>query len=215
MDAVGKDAQMKKKIEIDDIMKYGRFAVILRCILDKKKMTQRDLAKLTGMSPATITHYINGQSTPSQTNLDKIAKCLDISPKAFFDDVEYFTPYLNSTMEKFSLNLNNMLREKGMRQEDLARVIGISRQSVNYYLNGKQLPREDVMARISAVFEKPISAFFADSDEPIVSKQKIYVTAMPSDKTECIFAKYFECKLGGVCDLADGKCSYLSVLEEK
>ena len=207
-----------KKIDVNDIKKYGKFAVILKCMLAKNKITQSDLAKMTGLSEATITHYVKGKTTPSQTNIDKIANALNISPRAFYGDIDEFAPYLNQTETIFSQKINSLLNERGLSQEQLAKEIGVSRQTVNYYVNGKSLPTSDVLIKIAEFFSVTVESLFAtQTEKEEVNTMKIKVSEMPIKKGKCLFIKgdyineSYECMFGGLCTLKDGVCARLEV----
>ena len=210
-----------KRLNVNMVEDSGTFAIILKCLLQQNNMTQGELAEATGMSCATISHYARGKSTPSQGNLEKIAKCLNVSPYMFYGDIDNLYPYTSSVSSIFPIRLNEMIREKGITQEELAKAIGVSRQSVNYYINGRQLPTSDVIKAISEYFDKPIDFFINVKMDNIVKTTKFYVNSMPSKSMECPFMKCelsfneFECKCGGTCDLKDGVCSYLTTMEEK
>ena len=208
-----------KRINASDIEGYGKFAVILKCLLSKKHITQGELASATGLSNATITNYIKGRFTPSQQNLEKIAQYLDVPPQSFYDDVTEYTPYLNATEINFAEKLSTLMKKKGITQEQLAKAIGVSRQTVNYYVNGKMMPMEEVLSKICDYFDVEDSYFF--TDEPPEENQcsmKLIVTEMPVEKAQCMFSRvdyaheYKECKFGGLCDLNNGACSHLCAI---
>ena len=207
-----------KKIDVNELEKYGKFAVILKCLLAKKGVTQSELANSVGLSMATITHYVKGKNTPSQTNLEKIANALKVSPRVFYDDIDEFTPYLNSTEMRFATRLADSMAEKGVTQDDLAKEISVSRQTINYYVNMKQLPTADILFKIAKFFNKPMSYFInldSDGDE-----MKMYVTKIPETKNKCMFIKesddgtYTNCIFGGVCELCNGECPRLEVFHK-
>lgn len=215
-----------RKIDINDLKECGKFAVILKCLLAKNNMTQGQLAKATGMSEATITHYVKGKYTPSQKNLSKIARCLGVSPQSFFDSIEEYTQYINSTETRFAIRLTSLLKEKNITQEQLAKAIGVSRQTVSYYVNGKQLPMTDIMVKIAKYFDTSVESFIEEKpiDIELPYQTKILVNKMPQNKYSCKFAKFgvsysengceecYQCKFGGVCNLHNNECSYLTEL---
>ena len=209
-----------KKVDLNDLKECGHFAVILKCLLAKNNMTQGDLAKAVGMSEATITHYVKGKYTPSQKNLAKIAECLGVTPQDFYGDIDDYAPFLNSAESRFTKRLNSLLKEKKITQEQLAKEIGVSRQTICYYTNGKQLPMTDTIIKIAQYFGTTVDSFFA-IEEPIEQNEmKILVSKMPESKQRCIFAtkridvsasgsETWYCTLGGNCDLMDRVCSHL------
>ena len=56
-------------------------------------------------------------------------------------------------------------REKGVRQEDAAKALGVSRQTVISLEKGKYNPSLALAFRIARYFERPIEEIFDDSDE--------------------------------------------------
>ena len=189
----------------------GNLAIILKCILAKKGMSQTELATATGLSGATITHYINGKSTPSQKNLIRIADFLGVPPRVFYSDVNDYLSYLTATEAHFSGVLSKLIDEKKITQASLGKALGVSRQTVNMYVNGRQLPSGNTL--------KLIAEYFGVTTEYLIeptareSSMVLCVKRMPYTKDECIFIvdgySELECKFGGLCDLCDGKCSHL------
>src|SRR2546429_7450599 len=65
--------------------------------------------------------------------------------------------YIHSLEEPVGQNLVRRLRkERRMSQADLARSVGLSRQSVNAIENGKCQPRLVVAYRLARLFGKPV-----------------------------------------------------------
>ena len=59
-----------------------------------------------------------------------------------------------------------MLRkEKGVRQEDLAQALGVSRQTVISLEKGKYNPSLSLAFKLARYFAMPIEEIFDDSDE--------------------------------------------------
>lgn len=61
--------------------------------------------------------------------------------------------------------LEALRREKGIRQEDLATALGVSRQTVISLEKGKYNPSLALALRIGRYFAMPIEEIFDDSDE--------------------------------------------------
>ena len=62
-------------------------------------------------------------------------------------------------------NLEALRRERGIRQEDLASALGVSRQTVISLEKGRYNPSLALAFRLSRYFGLPIEAIFDDSDE--------------------------------------------------
>ena len=61
--------------------------------------------------------------------------------------------------------LEELRRERGVRQEDLAQALGVSRQTVISLEKGKYNPSLALAFRLARYFGMPIEAIFDDSDE--------------------------------------------------
>ena len=61
--------------------------------------------------------------------------------------------------------LEALRKEKGIRQEDLAQALGVSRQTVISLEKGKYNPSLSLAFRLARYFGLPIEAIFDDSDE--------------------------------------------------
>ena len=61
--------------------------------------------------------------------------------------------------------LEALRRERGIRQEDLAAALGVSRQTVISLEKGKYNPSLALAFKLSRYFELPIEGIFDDSDE--------------------------------------------------
>ena len=61
--------------------------------------------------------------------------------------------------------LEELRKERGMRQEDLAQMLGVSRQTVISLEKGKYNPSLSLAFRLARYFGMPIEAIFDDSDE--------------------------------------------------
>ena len=56
-------------------------------------------------------------------------------------------------------------RERGIRQEDLAQALGVSRQTIISLEKGKYNPSLALALRLARYFAVPVEAIFDDSDE--------------------------------------------------
>jgi len=61
--------------------------------------------------------------------------------------------------------LEALRKEKGIRQEDLAQALGVSRQTVISLEKGKYNPSLALAFKLARYFAMPIEGIFDDSDE--------------------------------------------------
>jgi len=73
-------------------------------ILDKKDMTQAELAELTGMSLAHINRIINGKSEPDKT-VAKIAEALDVPVHALYSEDAQISALAIKNLEKLPADI--------------------------------------------------------------------------------------------------------------
>ncbi len=57
-------------------------------------------------------------------------------------------------------NIRKLRKDKGMRQEDLAQVLGVTRQTVIAIENNKYNPTLELAMRIARFFETPVEDIF-------------------------------------------------------
>ena len=63
--------------------------------------------------------------------------------------------------------LEALRKEKGVRQEDLAQTLGVSRQTVISLEKGKYNPSLALAFKLARVFGMPIEEIFDDADEQV------------------------------------------------
>ena len=61
--------------------------------------------------------------------------------------------------------LEELRKQRGVRQEDLAQALGVSRQTVISLEKGKYNPSLSLAFKLARYFAMPIEAIFDDSDE--------------------------------------------------
>ena len=209
-----------KRLNENEIKERGKFAVILKSLLMRKSIKQGQLAKAVGISSATVTHYINGKFTPSQKILEKIAEYLGVTPDTFFGDIEEYAPYI--TQYHFSSQLSNLIRINNMTCEQLAKEVGVSRQSISNYLNERQMPTATIAKKIADFFG--VSVDFLLNPEALEAKSmKLMVTHLPESPEECLFyvnladnpfvridEEIYYCKVRDTkCKMRNGVCPFL------
>ena len=56
-------------------------------LLERSRMTQRDLAAATGLTEAAVSRYVTGAREPRAITVAKITKALDVSPQELLGTV--------------------------------------------------------------------------------------------------------------------------------
>ena len=181
-----------------------------------RNVTQRMVSLATGLSCASISAFVKGHKYPSARSLGKLAIYFNVSPYDFKSPrcfVQKEDQHDSVIIEDFGKKLKTLLKERNMTQKDFAEQIGLSRQSVNYYICGRSLPKPDVIDNICAFFDIGKDYFIPDASEYETEPVVFLVEKMPSNKFCCPFAKMngdtYSCALGNECLLEGGKCPYL------
>jgi transcriptional regulator with XRE-family HTH domain len=76
-----------KHLKIPNRKRYWAFKP--KAARDKQKISQRQLAKLTGLTPSSISLYERGISQPNATTIAKMATALRVSPGQLFECREH------------------------------------------------------------------------------------------------------------------------------
>ncbi len=63
-------------------------------------------------------------------------------------------------------NIRKLRKDKGMRQEDLAQILGVTRQTVIAIENNKYNPTLELAMRIARFFETPVEDIFILEYQP-------------------------------------------------
>lgn len=71
----------------------------LKKILDLRKLTQTELARMSGVKQVTISRIIAGRHEPGITQIEKIAKALHISVDELLDSKKMEEPQKNTLQE--------------------------------------------------------------------------------------------------------------------
>jgi len=53
----------------------------IKALLERKEMTQKELASKTGLSPTSISLLMTGQTEPRKETIELIAQALDVKPE--------------------------------------------------------------------------------------------------------------------------------------
>ena len=119
----------------------------LKELLIEKNITQKKLAKETGISISTISNYVSGARNISKRNLKKIVDYFDIPEERLERSINCG----ENKKQIFAENLRKFLKEERMSQTEFAKRIGISAAGVNRYLKGTAVPTAPTLCKMIKV----------------------------------------------------------------
>ncbi len=91
--------------------KVSDFKTRLKHLLQERKMTQKDLANLTKITPSSISDWINGKYEAKQDKIDAVAIALHVSPAYLMG---YDVPMVSKNI---SNNENNSIKPELTQEE--------------------------------------------------------------------------------------------------
>ena len=137
------------------------FGEKLEQLLAEKNIKIAELSKQTDISATTLYSAIQRNSEKiSLENIRKICKALDVSVLVFFEDEP--KPRKRRCQKHYVIDgweIKKMLREAGMRQQDLSEKMGMSRARLNHVLNGRMPCTQKMAGRIADALGVPIERF--------------------------------------------------------
>lgn len=74
------EQEVSEKAKLEKLIKIGSEGFIIKNLRLEKKLTQKELAKKTGISENSIYNYENGKTKPTKNNWDKLTDFLGINP---------------------------------------------------------------------------------------------------------------------------------------
>lgn len=94
------------------------FASRLSVLLDRRGLSQKDLARMVELTPAAISRYVRGERKPKAVIVAKIAKALDVQPEDLTGT--YAEQELGGAVQIIARNANRLSDEQ---REQLIRAI--------------------------------------------------------------------------------------------
>ena len=98
-----------KKIETKEIVKSTEFANTIYRIRQERKLTQKDLGEIIGVSDRTISKWENGTTVPDLCQIRNICRKLEISPSLLIKSEKIFKDDMTNLKRKVGKVLNYLL----------------------------------------------------------------------------------------------------------
>ena len=161
----------------------SRIGKAIQKIRKNQGLTQVQLSKLTGFNQNTISNHERGNRSIDEIDINIYAQALGVSPKELFtsyNDGTELAHYIGSRI-KYYRKLNKM------NQDELAKVLNTTKQSISRYEKGIRKASQDVLFQMCDIFNVTIDDFFPskhDSDKIIDYLMVVLKTLNPDRKTK-------------------------------
>lgn len=165
----------------------------LKRILYSQKVTQRDLAALTGISIPSINRYYLGNGAIPQNNLVKIAKALHVAPNELDPSYQPTKDFLSQLAEKSSDPdlkfrtdyLKQLIQNSNLSVQELADKLSLKPITVYKWLAGVNTPSKENTAKLADFFNVSVESLMDTSKElELTPQQKKILTVLPSNLTD-------------------------------
>jgi repressor LexA len=150
-------------------METGKFSgEKLKELRKKRRLTQEELAERIGVTRVAVAKWEAGERTPKGEYLVRLASELGVSPSYFFES--------DNQDKKFKPEkLAGLRKKKGLSQEELAELVGVTRSTVAKWEIGNRVPKGDHLMKLSDVLGVPPSYFFEGEEKPKWDKNAEYL----------------------------------------
>ena len=116
------------------------------------KLTQDEFAAIIEISRQAISKWESGKAYPDLKKLQIICKFFNVSPDLLLNDKcelsdanEEYYPF---DLAELGNHIQNVRIARGIRQENLAELLGVSRQSLSKWENGTVIPKTEFLIMI-------------------------------------------------------------------
>lgn len=135
----------------NSVDEYASFSLRLRQLLKKHNMKAAELSRITGIDRSVISCYASGRYEPKGERLFLIARALRVSPQWLSGQDVPIRDDCAENASSFSQRLKIALKNKNMKQSQLADVLNVDRSYITNWINGKYRANEETKKRIANV----------------------------------------------------------------
>lgn len=167
-----------------------RFSDILNKYLNLIGCSSKELAISSGLSESIISRYKNGSRIPSEANLKKISKAIDVLSNGKYkenDIYKEFSTVIDSSDIDFSVvrdNLNKLIELFGINARELAKSLNFDASYLSRIRNGERVPSN------KEEFVNSITTFILKKYDTDMYEEKF--NSLTDDKVEVTFEKIRE-----------------------
>ena len=120
-----------------------------------KEYTQEELAEMLGVSQTTYSDWEIGKSTPKADISVKLAEIFGLDCLLLIIGItdEILIEFYENVMINFSKNLIKIREQRNLTQKDLAKIIGVTKQTIINYEKGLIKPSFEKIEKIALCLE--------------------------------------------------------------
>ncbi|MBR3767568.1 MAG: helix-turn-helix domain-containing protein [Clostridia bacterium] len=170
-------------------------AKVLKQRRTEQGYTLSEIATKMGVSEATVQRWESGNiKTIKHDRIAKLAEILKVPPSAIMGwDEEYsYEPTHNSCKTTiFNIRLKELRKNKGISQQYLANIMGISKSSINMYERGEREPNFLTLLSFANYFNVDINYLLGFSSKPSCEHHLTNIDLF-SDTEKCLIHKFRE-----------------------
>ena len=135
------------------------FANNLQFYLSQSGKTQKELAKIIGVSAPTMHEWCSGKKTPRMDKVERLANYFGILKSDLIEDKRGFL-HIGSTIRAARI-------AKGLTQEELGKLLGVQKSAIAKYENGRIVNiKRSTLQKISDILGIHPSELFFDGNQP-------------------------------------------------
>ncbi|MBI4862989.1 MAG: helix-turn-helix transcriptional regulator [Candidatus Riflebacteria bacterium] len=123
----------------------------IRALLKAIGKTQAELAAAVGMTPSAVSRHCDGETAPEPGTTERIARFLGVEVEALGLRERRRTGPKSLAGRIDRDVVEKALERLGLTAAELARKVGITRQSVSAFLTGRSMPRSGTLRKMAQV----------------------------------------------------------------
>ena len=131
-------------------------------------LKQIDIIKATGISKTAISNYVKGNRIPDTISIYKLSKILKVSIEWLLTGTDFKekiqTIETNEDLESVSIRINERMNLLGLKQIDIIKATGISKNAISNYVKGNRIPDTMSIYKLSKVLKISIEWLLTGTD---------------------------------------------------
>lgn len=146
-------------------MNMEKFHEKLKVLRKEKGLTQQEVADFVHVDRVRITNWENGKREPNFENLSMLACIFDVSIDFLLSDYlemskERYLKFKRENMSIFGDNIKRLRKNKGLKQQEIAELLGVKRNTYSDWENGKTEPSFESLVKLVDLFEVSLDWLF-------------------------------------------------------